>query len=84
MKVPSGFYYSAPKFPSMLVHYDSKNEFYYSGSVGFLALAAFETWRLKAKLLAGVIMFFVVWEAQALLSLHAHYSIGKALHLPHF
>ena len=48
MKMPDGYYWDYPGFPSLTVAYGNTNDFYFSGHVGGSVICACEFFRQKS------------------------------------
>ena len=76
MRFPPGYYWDDPGFPSMVVPYGNTTDFFYSGHVGFLNIAALEWYRNKIYIMSYVTIANFIYMIFALL-IFRHYSIGK-------
>jgi len=75
LPTPKGYLWYHPGFPSISVPYNPANDFYFSGHIGFLTVAARELAKRRHwKLLAGclVAIFFNSWMV---LITRIHYTI---------
>mmetsp|Transcript_6666 Transcript_6666/g.11790 ORF Transcript_6666/g.11790 Transcript_6666/m.11790 type:complete len:246 (+) Transcript_6666:2380-3117(+) len=75
MRIPPGYIWEYPGFPSLSVSYQPTTDFFFSGHVGFAFLCCLE-YRLSHKYnWAKFALAATVFEASVMLSLRAHYFI---------
>jgi len=79
MRYPPGIYWDDPGFPSLIVPYGDTTDFFYSGHVGFLNIAALEWYKQKIYKMSYFTIFVMFYTIFVLLIFRAHYSIGKNL-----
>lgn len=79
MRYPPGIYWDDPGFPSLIVPYGDTTDFFYSGHVGFLNIAALEWYKQKIYKMTYLTVFVMFYTIFVLLIFRAHYSIGKII-----
>ena len=70
----SGYLWSYPGFPSLIVPYGQDNVFFFSGQVGFLMIIGCENWAIGMKWLFTLSMIGEIYLIFILLSYQLHYS----------
>jgi PAP2 superfamily C-terminal len=75
LPAPPNIIWHYPGFPSLLVTYYVANDFFFSAHTSIAVLAATELARLRRRWLTILAMGVVVFEAVAVLSLRAHYTM---------
>jgi hypothetical protein len=85
-KLPDGYIWENPGFPSLMVSYLTTNTLFFSTAVGFLLIAALEFWKLDNYFLFGISIASLLLEIFTCNVLRANYIIDivSALVLAHF
>lgn len=78
MRFPPGYYWDDPGFPSVVVPYGISTDFFYSGHVGFLNIAALEWYKNKMYGMSYLTIFIIFYMIFVLLIFRGHYSIGNS------
>ena len=79
-KVPAGYFPAESEYIIKIIRRVivlTPPDFYFSSSVAYLVLAHLQLKKYRLVMASYFVGIFAFWDAQALLSLHAHYSIGK-------
>lgn len=74
---PENWIFTDPGFFSLLVPYDKTSDFYFSGHVGFLAMSTLELVHIGWVGVAFLNFVSMIYTAWMLITLRAHYSIGR-------
>jgi PAP2 superfamily C-terminal len=75
MRVPDGYCWDYPGFPSLAVSYHKTSDFFYSGHVGVMLFCALENKHLGNSYMMWVSVFVCVSEFFIMIVLRGHYSI---------
>ncbi len=85
-KIPEGYIWEYPGFPSLVVSYLNSNTLFYSTSVGFVFIAALEFWKVENYYAFGFAMSTLVLHIFTVNVLRANYIIDiiSAMIIGHF
>jgi hypothetical protein len=75
MRIPPGYCWDYPGFPSLAVSYEKTSDFFYSGHVGVMLFCALEHRWLGNRYMMWVALFVVFMESLIMIVLRGHYSI---------
>ena len=81
MRFPPGYYWDDPNFPSFLIAYGNTTDFFYSGHVGFLNIAALEWYQHKMYKMSYFTASVICYMIFVLLIFRGHYSIGLYIYI---
>lgn len=85
-RIPEGYLWEYPGFPSIFVSYQKTNDFFFSVEVGFVTIAALEFWEMGNKYLFSFAILVVFVESAVKIILRANYIIDiiSGIFLAHF
>jgi len=75
LPAPRGMIWYNPGFPSLLVTYETRNDFFFSGHTSIAVLASIYAWVFLPWSIALAVTIFAVGEALTVLVLRAHYTM---------
>lgn len=75
MRVPPGYAWDYPGFPSLTVSYEKTSDFFYSGHVGVMLFCALENRHLGNYYMMWVALFVCALEFVIMIFLRGHYSV---------
>lgn len=75
LPAPAGMIWFNPSFPSLLVTYETKNDFFFSGHTAIAVLSSFYAWLFLPGFLALIVTVLAVGEVMTVLVLRAHYTM---------
>lgn len=75
LPAPSDFIWRHPGFPSLLVTYETGNDFFFSGHTAIAVFGAMELWRCRRPWLKPAAVLIAAVEIFTVLVLRAHYTM---------
>lgn len=75
LPAPEGMIWKHPGFPSLLVTYETRNDFFFSGHTAIAALGAIVAWAELPPAAAAAAVLLAAGEAATVLVLRAHYTM---------
>jgi hypothetical protein len=85
-KIPEGYLWNYPGFPSIMISYLKTNDFFFCAPVGFLTIACLEFCSLKRFYLFGLCLAILITQIMARIALRGNYIIDlvSAVILAHY
>lgn len=75
LPAPPNMIWHYPGFPSALVTYNVRNDFFFSGHTAIAVFGAIEISRLRRQWLTGLAILVAIFEISTVLILRAHYTM---------
>jgi hypothetical protein len=75
LPAPPDMIWHSPGFPSLFVTYGVANDYYFSGHTAIATLGGLELVRARKSWVTALAVALVVFEASAVIILHAHYTM---------